>query len=96
MIVSKAKKNRSTARDANAARKASQSRYTVSFSHRRCLARVDRLEPCESWRPYVVAAIPQQVEVREGPTERKTGLYVPNVETVRLVRDERGWLRLAG
>jgi hypothetical protein len=29
-------------------------------------------------------------------SERKTGLYVPNVETVRLVRDERGWLRLAG
>jgi hypothetical protein len=26
-------------------------------------------------------------------TERKTGLYVPNVETARLVRDERGWLR---
>lgn len=35
---------------------------------------VDRLEPCESWRAYVVAAIPQQVEVRRGPTERKTGL----------------------
>ena len=29
-------------------------------------------------------------------SERKTGLYVPNVETVRLVRDERGWLGLAG
>ena len=28
-------------------------------------------------------------------SERKTGLYVPNVETTRLVRDERGWLRLA-
>jgi hypothetical protein len=27
--------------------------------------------------------------------ERKTGLYVPNVETGWLVRDERGWLRLA-
>ena len=24
------------------------------------------------------------------------GLYVPNVETVGLVRDERGWLRLTG
>ena len=23
--------------------------------------------------------------------ERKTGLYVPNVETTRLVRDDRGW-----
>ena len=30
-----------------------------------------------------------------GTSERKTGLYVPNVETTRLVRDERGWLRLA-
>jgi len=27
--------------------------------------------------------------------ERKTGLYVPDVETTRLLRDERGWLRLA-
>jgi len=25
-----------------------------------------------------------------------TGLYVPNVETVRLARDDRGWLRLVG
>ncbi|HEV8534516.1 MAG TPA: hypothetical protein VGR87_02200 [Candidatus Limnocylindria bacterium] len=56
---------------------------------------VNRLEPCESWRPYVVAAIPQPVEMPEGPTERKTGLYVSNVETNRLVRDDRGWLRLA-
>jgi hypothetical protein len=29
-------------------------------------------------------------------SERKTGLYVPNVETVGLVRDERGRLRLTG
>jgi len=29
------------------------------------------------------------------PAERKTGLYLPNVETTRLVRNERGWLRLA-
>jgi hypothetical protein len=28
-------------------------------------------------------------------SERKTGLYVRDVETVRLVRDGRGWLRLA-
>jgi hypothetical protein len=33
---------------------------------------------------------------REAVTKRKTGVYVPNVETVALVRDERGWLRLAG
>ena len=24
---------------------------------------VDRLEPCEDWRPYVVAAIPKPVKV---------------------------------
>ena len=35
---------------------------------------VDRLEPCEDWRPYVIAAIPKPVDVRQGPTERKTGL----------------------
>lgn len=29
-------------------------------------------------------------------SERKTGLYVPDVETVGLVGDERGWLRRAG
>ena len=28
-------------------------------------------------------------------TKRKTGLYVLDVETTRLVRDDRGWLRLA-
>jgi hypothetical protein len=27
---------------------------------------VNRLEPCEAWRPYVVAAIPQPVAVRGG------------------------------
>lgn len=53
---------------------------------------VDRVEPCE-WRPYTVAAVPNPVRLA---TERKTGLYVPDVETDRLVRDERGWLRLAG
>jgi hypothetical protein len=29
-------------------------------------------------------------------SERKTGLKARDVETNRLVRDERGWLRLAG
>jgi hypothetical protein len=33
---------------------------------------VDRLEPCEDWRPYVVAAIPKAVPLV--PAERKTGL----------------------
>ena len=31
---------------------------------------VDRLEPCEDWRPYVVAAIPTAVPLV--PAERKT------------------------
>jgi hypothetical protein len=34
---------------------------------------VDRLEPCEDWRPYIVAAIPKPVTVLRAPTERKTG-----------------------
>jgi hypothetical protein len=34
--------------------------------------------------------------VTDALSERKTGLYVPNVETIRLVQDERGWLRPAG
>lgn len=29
-------------------------------------------------------------------SERKTGLKALDVETTRLVRDERGWLQLAG
>jgi hypothetical protein len=55
--------------------------------------RIVRMEPCEDWRPYLIAAIPSPVGLS---AERKTGLYVPDVETPRLVRDERGWLRLAG
>jgi site-specific DNA recombinase len=35
---------------------------------------VDRLEPCEDWRPYVVAAIPKPVTLSGALTERKTGL----------------------
>jgi hypothetical protein len=34
---------------------------------------VNRLEPCEDWRPYIVAAIPKPVTVLSAPTERKTG-----------------------
>ena len=30
---------------------------------------IDRLEPCEEWRPYIVAAIPEKWV----PIERKTG-----------------------
>jgi len=57
---------------------------------------VDRLEPCEDWRPYIVAAIPKPVTVVRAPTERKTGVKHADVVTIRLVRDERGWLQLAG
>jgi len=50
----------------------------------------------EDWRPYVVAAIHAGEGFHWLLTERKTGLYVPNVETTRLIRDERGWVRLTG
>jgi hypothetical protein len=49
---------------------------------------IDRLEPCEAWRPYVVAAIPGHWV----PTERKTGLDVPVAH--RQVTFRRGWLEL--
>jgi hypothetical protein len=57
--------------------------------------------PRPIWEPYVEAVLARQRQGLDTLTpvttsERKTGLYVPNVETVRLVRDERGWLRLAG
>jgi hypothetical protein len=57
---------------------------------------VDRLEPCEDWRPYIVAAIPKPVRLLRAPTERKTGVKRAEVITARLVQDERGWVRLAG
>lgn len=54
-----------------------------------------------AWEPYVEAVLARRRVIEPGlpavvTPERKTGLYVPNVETVRLARDERGWLRLAG
>ena len=54
--------------------------------------------------PFDVAEVTLQPVVRcisgvsrdpASTSERKTGLYVRNVETARLVRDERGWLRMA-
>ena len=51
---------------------------------------VSELVPREGWRPYMKATLTAPRVL----SERKTGLYVPNVETTRLVRDERGWLRL--
>jgi hypothetical protein len=56
---------------------------------------VDRLEPCEDWRPFMVAAIPKPVTILRAPTERKTGVKHAEVITARLVQEERGWLRLA-
>jgi hypothetical protein len=49
--------------------------------------------PGELWKP--LHACRRAGSVRKVPTERKTGLYACNVETLRLVRDERGWLGLA-
>ena len=55
---------------------------------------VSEMTPKEGWRPFLRGALPSP-RVLTGLTERKTGLYVPDVETARLVQDERGWLRLA-
>jgi hypothetical protein len=56
---------------------------------------VELVEPKRSREPtpFVVVAIPKQVRLA---TERKTGLYVGNVETTGLIKDERGWLQLVG
>ena len=58
-------------------------------------AGIAKLLPREDWKPYMAAVLRTPVTVQRWGTERKTGHYVPNVETVRLVRDDRGWLRLA-
>jgi hypothetical protein len=50
--------------------------------------------PREAWKPYLLAVVP--IEAAKVPTERKTGVKHAEVVTVRLARDERGWLRLAG
>ena len=57
--------------------------------------------PKPIWEPYVEAVLARQRQKQATSpavttSERKTGLYVPNVETTRLVRDDHGWLRLAG
>ena len=64
--------------------------------HHRQRRGVNRLEPSEDWRHYIVAAIPKPVTVLRAPTERKTGVKHAEVITAWLVQDERGWLRLAG
>jgi hypothetical protein len=49
--------------------------------------------PREIWKQYMRAVVPD--DANQAPTERKTGLNIRDVETARLVRDGRGWLRLA-
>jgi len=56
---------------------------------------IARLLPREDWKPYMQAVLRDPATLARWGTERKTGLKVRDVETVRLVRDERGWL-LAG
>jgi hypothetical protein len=48
--------------------------------------------PRDEWKPYMAAVIPATARVT---TERKTGVKHAEVVTVRLLQDERGWLRLA-
>ncbi len=55
-----------------------------------------RMRPRDLWLDYMRAVVGDGGVPVRCLTERKTGLYGPNVETVRLVRDDRGWLRLAG
>ncbi len=55
-----------------------------------------RALPRDDWKQYMAAVLREPASLGRWGTERKTGLYPPNVETNRLVRDERGWLRLAG
>jgi hypothetical protein len=56
--------------------------------------------PRESWKDYVRAVVPatktNESTPIEGGSERKTGVKHAEVVTARLVKDERGWLRLAG
>jgi hypothetical protein len=54
--------------------------------------------PRGDWKSYEAAVLPAEGTpiLGAGLSERKTGPYVPNVETSPLVRDERGWLKLVG
>jgi len=48
---------------------------------------VDRLEPCENRRRYVIAAIPKPVTLNGAPTERKTG-RVPAHPPAFVIRED--------
>ena len=57
--------------------------------------------PKPIWEPYVEAVLARQRQEQDAPatvttSERKTGLKALDVETVQLLQDSRGWLRLAG
>jgi hypothetical protein len=49
--------------------------------------------PREPWKRYMRVVVPS--EANQVPTERKTGVKHAEVITARLVKDERGWLKLA-
>ncbi len=53
---------------------------------------VFELVPREGWRRCLKAGLESPREL----SERKTGVEHAKVVTIRVVRDERGWLRLAG
>jgi hypothetical protein len=57
---------------------------------------VARILPREDWKPYMAAVLRTPAVLDRWAKERKTGLNARDVETNRLVRDERGWLGLAG
>jgi hypothetical protein len=58
---------------------------------------VARILPREDWKPYMAAVLRTPAVLDGWATERKTGLYIPDVATLRrLVRDDRGWLSLVG
>ncbi|HAF10228.1 MAG TPA: hypothetical protein DCK98_09130 [Chloroflexi bacterium] len=56
---------------------------------------ISRFLPRDDWKRFVTAVV-GVLSAPRGVTERKTGLKALDVETVQLLQDSRGWLRLAG
>jgi len=63
---------------------------------------VVKFKPRPEWESYIDAVLAKIAAGTASGTlaaiatsERETGLKAPDVETMRLARDERGWLRLA-
>lgn len=52
---------------------------------------ITKFLPRDDWQPHM-----RTILTNGGVTERKTGLKHADVVTAKMVRDERGWLRLAG